>query len=127
MDTELIVIFVSLFIGIFFFLFFELKLENNKLEQRIVIENMRSRKNLENGRNHLCNKSKTSNDREKMCNGLSETNCKNIDCCVFLSNNKCVVGDESGPTFKTDENNKNINFDYYYYKEKCYGDSCPTS
>lgn len=126
MDIELIVIFVSLFIGICLILLFELKLEtNNELQQKIVIESMRSKNNLENGRNYLCKKNETSNDKENMCNTLSQTNCKNIDCCILLSNNKCVLGDKSGPIFKTDENDENINIDYYYYKGKCYGESCP--
>jgi len=54
------------------------------------------------------------------CGKLSEYKCKNVGCCIFTSNNKCVAGNKDGPT--------GIDVapvDYYYYKNKCYGKWCP--
>ena len=50
------------------------------------------------------------------CNKLTKNNCNSVSCCVYTSNNKCVAGSESGPTYNTDENGKTINLDYYYYQ-----------
>jgi len=53
------------------------------------------------------------------CSLLTEYNCKRVGCCVFTSSNKCLAGNETGATFS------NAPMDYYYYKNKCYGDKCP--
>jgi hypothetical protein len=56
----------------------------------------------------------------KKCEELSGENCKLTDCCVLLNGTKCVAGLLSGPIFLT-ENGKEVDVNYYYYKEKCYG------
>jgi hypothetical protein len=61
---------------------------------------------------------------EKACNQLTESNCADVRCCVF-GNGKCVAGDISGPTYKTDKDGKLITMDSYYYLGKCRG-QCPT-
>jgi len=61
---------------------------------------------------------------EKACNELSESNCANIKCGVYV-NGKCVAGDISGPTYKTDKDGKLLTMDSYYYLGKCRR-SCPT-
>ncbi len=34
---------------------------------------------------------------------------------------KCHSGDEHGPTFRRDNNGKTKKIDYYYFKNKCFG------
>jgi hypothetical protein len=65
-----------------------------------------------------------SQDLEKACNQLTESNCGEVKCCVF-TNDRCVAGDISGPTYKTDKDGKLITMDSYYYLGKCRG-QCPT-
>lgn len=59
---------------------------------------------------------------ERKCGKLTKTNCKDISCCVLLNGAKCVTGDSHGPTFESDHKSGD---DYWYYKEKCFGKSCP--
>jgi hypothetical protein len=61
---------------------------------------------------------------EKQCNALTETNCNTTSCCVWTSNKKCKSGDISGAVFNTDANGKTEIPEYYYYKNKCYGEKC---
>ena len=56
------------------------------------------------------------------CGMLTEFNCKRVGCCVYTSENKCVAGNITGPTAEYA-----ANIDYYYYKNKCYGNNCPKS
>lgn len=68
-----------------------------------------------------CNKNQTDPSAlNTQCSMLTEYNCKRIGCCVYTSSNKCVAGDRTGPTAEYASN-----IDYYYYKNKCYGDKCP--
>jgi len=56
---------------------------------------------------------------EPECNNLTESNCSNVNCCVYVKNGeegKCVAGTQNGPTF---DNNK-IGMDSYYYLGKKY-------
>ena len=63
---------------------------------------------------------------EAYCRSLTEGNCKLSNCCVYAFNSedesdgKCVAGDKDGATFKEDDNGDDLNFDYYYYKNKKY-------
>lgn len=59
-----------------------------------------------------------SEELEKACNQLTESNCGEVKCCVF-GNGKCVSGDINGPTYKTDKDGKLITMDSYYYMGKC--------
>lgn len=65
-----------------------------------------------------------SSNLEKACNQLTEGNCADVKCCVY-GNGKCMAGDISGPTYKTDKDGKLITMDSYYYLGKCRG-RCPT-
>ena len=58
-----------------------------------------------------------SSELEPACNGLTESNCADVACCVF-TNGKCVAGDINGPTYKTDKNGQLITMDTYYYMGK---------
>jgi len=62
-------------------------------------------------------------DTISKCGSLTNKNCNATSCCVWTKD-KCVPGDASGPTFNTDENGKTKDIDYYYYKNKCYGNKC---
>ena len=60
---------------------------------------------------------------KESCAKLTKKNCNSTSCCVMLNGKNCVAGNQDGPTFKTDSG-EDINIDYYYYQNKCYGDSC---
>jgi len=66
-----------------------------------------------------------SEELEKSCNQLTESNCSEVKCCVY-GNGKCVAGDINGATYKTDKEGKLITMDTYYYLGKCLGTNCPT-
>jgi hypothetical protein len=62
---------------------------------------------------------------EKDCNLLSKQTCNKTQCCIFAYNEenidgKCVAGSQFGPTYHSDENGINHDFDYYYYMGKKY-------
>ena len=63
-------------------------------------------------------------DLEKACNKLSHNNCMKTNCCVKIKksngNEKCVAGNKDGPTYRT-KNQKIIDIDGYYFKNKYYG------
>jgi len=65
-----------------------------------------------------------SDSLKESCAKLTKKNCNETSCCVVLNGEKCVAGNEDGPTFKTDSG-EDITIDYYYYQNKCYGNSCP--
>jgi len=60
---------------------------------------------------------------DKKCRELSSKNCSIPSCCVLLNNTTCVGGNASGPTFNS-KNGVEIDYSYYYYKNKCYGEGC---
>lgn len=113
--------------------------ETTELETRVVVEGLEPKAfNLE---THTIENMTTmeketgfckahesnSENREKACNELSESNCNSVDCCVFLNSNgtnKCVAGGADGPTFLTDDSGKGLDIEKYYYKNKCYGQNC---
>jgi hypothetical protein len=60
---------------------------------------------------------------EPACNQLTETNCANVSCCVFMKNGKggkCVAGDSMGPTYKTDNDGKEIKMNGFHHLGKQY-------
>ena len=111
---------LNLFLFLFFILFF-------------VIFFLYNAKNKENMDNILSsNKSESfcksyegqSGLLDNSCKKLTKNNCNVTPCCVWTSDEKCVAGSSSGPTFNTDSKGKTLSLDYYYYKNKCYGKSC---
>jgi hypothetical protein len=62
---------------------------------------------------------------KESCSKLTNNNCNMTSCCVVVNGKKCAAGSKNGPTYKT-ESGKNLNSDYYYYQNKCYGDGCPS-
>ena len=58
---------------------------------------------------------------------LTKENCINTKCTIYATTkdgtSKCVAGNESGPTYKT-EDGVTVDIDNYYYMNKCYGKSC---
>ena len=69
--------------------------------------------------------SSSSNALNKKCNQLTSSNCGQTSCCVWTSDQQCVVGGSGGPTFNSDDKGKTKQMDYYYYQTKCYGSKCP--
>lgn len=61
-------------------------------------------------------------DLETACQKLDSNTCSSTSCCVLLGGEKCVSGNENGPTMRSNYSDMAItNPDYYYYKGKCYG------
>lgn len=54
------------------------------------------------------------------CSILTSENCNATDCCIWVNGNKCIAGNETGPT---DISVNQQDYDYYSYKYQCYG-SC---
>jgi len=101
---------------------------NKKVVQVVNIEALQNNndKNTTINLNPITDFCKSSSDSLKTsCGKLTKKNCNATTCCVMLNGEKCVVGNQDGPTFKT-ESGEDINIDYYYYQNKCYGNSCPT-
>jgi len=71
----------------------------------------------------FCQATKTSiHEREQKCNQINHEACASTSCCVLLGGEKCVAGNENGPSVKANYSNFLItNRDYYYYQGKCYG------
>lgn len=120
---------------------YEERRKNKHITKEIIIEGMDVRaeaeaEDLENDKetNDIMNKVKNnfcelhkgeSHVLEEHCSKLSTNNCKTSGCCVLIGGkNKCVAGDKHGPTYHTDENEMPLNFEYYYYENKCYGEKC---
>ena len=106
---------------------------NKKVVQVVNIEALTSNKDKEkaeppntsinlNPISDFCKNSSSS--LKETCAKLTKKNCNSTTCCVVLNGEKCVAGNQDGPTFKT-ESGKDISVDYYYYQNKCYGNSCP--
>lgn len=67
------------------------------------------------------------NKLEKSCSELTKDNCLATSCCVYAKIDgtvQCHSGDINGPTFKRDDNGKTKNIDYYYFRNKCFGNGC---
>ena len=58
------------------------------------------------------------------CNKLTAENCNQTKCCIFLNGQKCVAGNQAGPSVTVDASTgEDIDYTYYSYKNTCYG-SC---
>jgi hypothetical protein len=131
------ILLVASIISLLMFLITAKNLNNNKhtekekekekiqVQIREGLTNKEKNNLLKDMKNGFCNThSGNSDNLDIQCNKLSKNICNMVDCCVFANinnNTKCVAGSKSGPTFKTDLNGNNLNIDYYYYKNKCFG------
>lgn len=77
----------------------------------------------------FCNYYKSDPDQlEAKCNTVGPANCAATTCCVLLGGQKCVAGNENGPTMKANYSDFLVlNKDFYYYQGKCYGNCPPPS
>jgi len=113
-----------------------------KVVKEIVIESMdikdklkdkfeKYEKIVENSVSNFCKSTKGKSHRiEEKCKKQKDTTCKTLSCCVLAmkkgeKKGQCLAGTKLGPTYHTDENGNDVNFDYYYYQNKCYGSGCP--
>ena len=60
---------------------------------------------------------------DNKCRELSPNTCAIPSCCVLLNKVTCVAGNQKGPTFIS-QNGVEVDYSYYYYKNKCYGTGC---
>ena len=100
---------------------------NKKVVQVVNIEALKNNNDTDTSidLNPISDFCKSGSDSLKTsCGKLTKKNCNSTTCCIMLNGKKCVAGNEDGPTFKT-ESGEDINIDYYYYQNKCYGNSCP--
>lgn len=103
-------------------------------KKEIIVENMENNEknnNKEDNKTYVsdfCKKLEgKTHEIEKMCEKEDPELCKHRSCCVLAgigNTEKCVAGSKLGPTYHTDDNGKDINYEYYYYKNKCYGNNC---
>ena len=128
-NITLVVLF--LFIGLIYVVVNNIHLKGNDDFKRItkkviIVEGM---ENNETPSANICDKYEgNSIEAEKHCSTLEDSICKLSSCCVLAGNGqttKCVAGDNTGPTYQSDDDGNPLNFDYYYYKNKCYGSECP--
>ena len=72
----------------------------------------------------FCQNDMSSHEKDANCKKLTKGNCTNVGCCVLLNGEKCVGGSESGPTY-LNEDGKDIDVQYYKFKDMCKGKDCP--
>jgi len=64
---------------------------------------------------------------EKSCLKLTKSNCLSTSCCVYAKmdgKEECLSGDIHGPTFRREPNGRTRDIDFFYFRDKCYGDKC---
>jgi len=72
----------------------------------------------------FCQNDMSSHEKDANCKKLTKGNCTTVGCCVLLNGEKCVGGSESGPTY-LNEDGKDIDVQYYKFKDMCKGKGCP--
>lgn len=59
---------------------------------------------------------------EEKCASLDLNTCASTSCCALIGGQKCVAGNENGPTNSANYSDATLrNRDFYYYQGKCYG------
>jgi hypothetical protein len=59
---------------------------------------------------------------EEKCGTLDLNTCASTSCCTLIGGQKCVGGDQNGPTNPASYSDMTLrNKDFYYYQGKCYG------
>lgn len=59
---------------------------------------------------------------EEKCGALDLNTCASTSCCTLIGGQKCVGGNENGPTNPANYTDGSLkNKDFYYYQGKCYG------
>jgi hypothetical protein len=121
---------VVIFILIVYFLFYNIK--SGKLNSNIIVGSLVNQNaiptdiipNLEDNICKFYESDSSALNLENACEKLTSANCKNTKCCAWAKSEgkeQCYAGGKNGPTFKTDNTGTNVNFDTYYYMNKCYG------
>jgi hypothetical protein len=142
-NAELILsVSIGLFTMIVFFSIFNIRFDekNKKLQKEKTIETfngdiditkedpnvLKSFETLSSDNINIsfCQNSISSSEKDANCKKLTKGNCSTVGCCVLLNGEKCVGGNESGPTY-LDEDGKDIDVQYYIHKDKCVGKGCP--
>jgi hypothetical protein len=90
----------------------------------ITTEGLETQPLITNSSTAFCDTNKGSS-QEIACSKLTKYNCNLTSCCIWTSDNKCKAGNQDGPLFGSDSKGKTILLDYYYFQNKCYGESCP--
>ena len=101
-----------------------LPVQDKQIEKVVDIEAFNSMATTSFCKSHEGNRNKL----QDSCSKLTKDNCVSTSCCVYADiegTEQCHAGDISGPTFRRDENGKTKNIDYYYFRNKCYGQGCP--
>lgn len=125
-----LIITIIIFILIVYFTIYNIK--SSKVKSNVVIETLINQSpipsditpNLEDNFCKFYESDSSDSNLENACKNLTNANCKNTKCCAWAKSEgkeQCYAGGKNGPTFKTDNAGTNINFDTYYYMNKCYG------
>jgi hypothetical protein len=111
---------ILLLIFIVFMLFMYVNYESIKEGYSSKQSDLLEIKNLTNFADSWCQNTSGTN-LENACKHMDKDVCKKMSCCVLAKtgeNENCLAGNKNGTLFGKQP-------DYYYFKEKCYGDSCP--
>ena len=79
----------------------------------------------------ICDIKNSTEEKNELCMKQSDEQCNLRKCCVLAMKKgdkkaTCLAGDElDGPIYKLDKDGNRMNFDYYYYRNKCHGRGCP--
>lgn len=146
-NNELILsVSVAIFTMIVFFSIFNIGIDDKKkkLKKEVTIESIKTIENFDVditkedpdviktfeklGSDNIdvafCQNSISAIDKDANCKKLTKGNCATVGCCVLINGDKCVGGNESGPTYLS-ENGKDIDIQYYLFKDQCRGKACP--
>lgn len=106
--------------------------QNKKLLQVVTMEAFTNKNGFNSSSSILMDKSEafcethsgSSGDLDESCRVLTRNKCNSTSCCVWTSEDKCMAGNEDGPTFNTSIHGKTHVPDFYYFQNKCYGEKC---
>ena len=121
LSVAIIIIGIMVFFSI---IGFDLTPKDKEIEKIVDIEGFNSMASTGFCKNHEGNRSKL----QESCSKLTKDNCVSTSCCVYAKmqgEEQCHSGDINGPTFRRDKNGKTHDIDYYFYRNKCFGDDCP--
>ena len=86
---------------------------NNNLEKVVTIEKFSS--------NSICDYNKDLSKLEKVCNSLSDSKCKDVDCCDLVNSNStytCKAIDKKGNPIYNNNDKENFMTDQNYYDNR---------
>ena len=117
-------LFIYVFIFISFISFIQLFWINKNIQKikRTNVEGLINlqKDNILNKEDAFCETHRNSSGvLNESCKKLTKQNCLSTSCCVYLSDDTCVAGSASGPTFNSDLHGKTKSNDYFLFQDTC--------